>query len=110
MPEKGRPVGGGTVRRAPRLRLVLAGVLATLCVAPGAAWGSHNSDVHSDNMRLMANLSYVEGTDEAFWGNRLILGNYSEPGGFRVVDISNPTAPALIGQVECPGPQNDVPV
>ncbi|MGH2356864.1 MAG: LVIVD repeat-containing protein [Candidatus Limnocylindria bacterium] len=70
------------------------------------------ADVHSDNAILVANWddggAYRQGTDLAFWGTTAVLGNYDNPGGFRLVDISNPAAPAEIGQFVCRGPQSDV--
>jgi hypothetical protein len=58
--------------------------------------GSHH-DVHSENMILVANWdddgTYRQGSDLAFWGNTAVLGNYDNPGGFRLVDIANPANP-----------------
>ena len=72
----------------------------------------HADDEHSDNMILVANWdddgTYRQGSDLAFWGNTAVLGNYGAPGGFRLVDISDPSQPRKLGQLECPGPQNDV--
>jgi hypothetical protein len=69
-------------------------------------------DVHSQNMLLVSNFddgdTYRQGSDLAFWGNTAVLGNYDSPGGFRLVDISDPAAPAEIGQFMCRGPQADV--
>jgi len=73
--------------------------------------GDH-ADVHSENMALVANWddggTYRQGSDLAFWGNRAVLGSYDNPGGFRLVDISNPAKPKEIGQFACRGPQGDV--
>jgi hypothetical protein len=70
------------------------------------------ADLHSPNMFLLANWddagTYRQGSDIAFWGERAVLGNYGAPGGFRVMDISNPAAPAEVGQLVCPGSQADV--
>ena len=72
----------------------------------------HHADVHSANMALVANWddggTYRQGSDLAFWGNRAVLGSYDNPGGFRLVDISNPAKPKEIGQFACRGPQGDV--
>ncbi|HSH21402.1 MAG TPA: hypothetical protein VK992_02140 [Candidatus Caenarcaniphilales bacterium] len=72
----------------------------------------HDADEHSDNMFLVANWddggTYRQGSDLAFWGTTAVLGNFGAPGGFRLVDISDPSAPREIGQFECPGPQADV--
>jgi LVIVD repeat len=81
---------------------------------PATAGAGHNPDRHSDNAALVGNFNdggeYRSGSDLALWGNTAVLGNYDQPGGFRLVDISNPAAPTEIGQLECPGPQNDVSV
>jgi hypothetical protein len=73
---------------------------------------SHDHDVHSDNMFLVANYddggTYRQGSDLAFWGNLAVLGNYDNPGGFRLMDIENPAAPVEVGQFVCRGPQSDV--
>ena len=44
-------------------------------------------------------------TDMTFVGNVLVAGNYH---GFNAYDISNPTMPALLSSVVCPGGQGDV--
>lgn len=96
------------VRRA--LVAAAAAALAVASVLPAGA--SHNQDLHSENMSLAGRFDaggkYRTGTDIAFWGDLAVLGNYDNPGGFRLVDISNPRAPRQVGQLECPGPQNDV--
>ncbi|MDQ3935830.1 MAG: hypothetical protein M3340_14495 [Actinomycetota bacterium] len=60
---------------------------------------------------------YRNGTDMAFWGDRLLLGNLdqgtgpnaSPPGGFRIMDIANPvTGLREVGQHVCLGDQSDV--
>ena len=69
-------------------------------------------DMHSENMSLVATYNEGEthgpGSDEAFWGTTAVLGSYSGPGGFRLVDISNPAAPRRIGLFNCQGGQADV--
>lgn len=118
------------------LRLPLALALVAVVVVPALALGhdtlpaelqsyleplpdgstpqptSHDSDVHSDNMFLVANHddggTYRQGSDLAFWGNLAVLGNYDNPGGFRLMDIANPAAPVEVGQFVCRGPQSDV--
>jgi hypothetical protein len=47
------------------------------------------------------------GSDLAFQGNYAYQGNY---GGIQVTDISNPSNPRVVSQIDCPGPQNDVSV
>lgn len=114
------------VQAAPRgLRLLAAGAIVVLCAAAAfgaTALGDHDGDLHSDNMRLVANYDdggeYRVGTDLAFWGDTLIAGkldqgtgpNASPPGGFRVMDISDPRRPREIGQLDCWGDQSDVSV
>ena len=69
----------------------------------------HDHDVHSDNMFLVANNddggTYRQGSDLAFWGNLAVLGNYDNPGGFRLVNIEDPSNPVEVGQFACRGPQ-----
>ncbi|GAA3166649.1 hypothetical protein GCM10010466_66800 [Planomonospora alba] len=47
------------------------------------------------------------GTDLAFQGDHVFVGNYE---GFTVFDVSDPAAPAVVSRVLCPGEQNDVSV
>ena len=69
----------------------------------------------SPNMHLLANLpksgpfaaESAFNSDLAFWGRYAIQGNYN---GFQITDISDPQAPAIVSQVNCPGSQNDVSV
>lgn len=75
----------------------------------------HDADLHSDNMFLVANFddggAYRTGSDLAFWGSRLVAGSLpagTELGGFRLLDISNPAAPAETGQFACRSNQGDV--
>src|SRR4051812_9397447 len=95
-----------------RTMLLTVAALLALALAPTAQ--AQVTSPHSDNMRLLANWNnggdYGQGSDMAFWGNRLVAGAYSGPGGFRMLDISEPAAPSLIGAFDCPGPQNDVSV
>ena len=44
-------------------------------------------------------------SDLAFWGDLAVQGSYD---GFRLIDISEPTEPRLVADVECRGPQGDV--
>jgi hypothetical protein len=70
------------------------------------------ADLHSPNMFLVSNWdhdgTYRLGSDLAFWGTTAVLGNYGTPGGFRLLDIADPSRPSLIGQLSCPGSQADV--
>jgi hypothetical protein len=47
------------------------------------------------------------GTDIAFQGDKAYVGNYN---GFLIYDISDPKAPRVLSQVNCPGSQNDITV
>ena len=87
----------------------------TLTLLPGGVVptpAGHDADEHSANMFLVRNWddggSYRQGSDLAFWGNLAVLGNYGTPGGFRLLDISDPSRPRKVGQFDCPGPQGDV--
>jgi hypothetical protein len=114
--------GAGSRGSPLRLRLILAVIVLVVgaAVIYGAtALGTHSSDQHSENMRLIANYDdggeYRVGTDLAFWGKTLIAGkldqgtgpNASPPGGFRVMDIANPSNPREVGQFDCWGDQSD---
>lgn len=76
----------------------------------GAA-GYQGPDNSSQNMKLLANLAKAEGTttqsDLAFDGKLAFAGNYQ---GFRVIDVSDPTAPETISDFRCNGAQSDVSV
>lgn len=77
-----------------------------------------DADVHSDNMFLLSNFAqpfpgFTEapaGSDLAFWGKTAVAGIYDRPGGIRLLDISDPRSPVLLGQAACPGTQGDVSV
>ena len=104
------------------LLAVLVAVLGAGTVYAGAvvAQDAPSGARHSDNMRLVANYSdegaYRNGTDMAFQGNLAVLGNLdqgtgpnaSPPGGFRLMDLSDPAQPAEVGQFVCSGDQTDV--
>ncbi len=47
------------------------------------------------------------GSDIAFQGKYAYQGNY---GGIQVTDVSDPSNPRVVSQIDCPGPQNDVSV
>ena len=109
--------------------LVLSVVVLALLVVPGAS-ADPSDDPHDDhshgqnhsgppelppslpgisNMALIGN-SDKDGTtnsDLAFWEDLAFAGNYN---GFRILDISDPTAPTVLSDYFCRGPQNDVSV
>ncbi|MBW3665166.1 MAG: hypothetical protein KY469_18895 [Actinobacteria bacterium] len=87
-----------------------AALFASLVVVGDqGARADHNTDIHSDNMSLVATLDTGHGGDLAFWGDTAVLSHGSadgDPGGrndgFQLVDISDPTKPTNIGGVfEC---------
>ncbi|MFF4170564.1 LVIVD repeat-containing protein [Streptomyces sp. NPDC001744] len=67
--------------------------------------------VHTPNIEHLANIpkDALPGlnTDLAFQGKYAFAGNYD---GFRIFDISRPSAPETVAQVLCPGSQNDISV
>jgi hypothetical protein len=82
-----------------------------LGLAPGVQGAGGGSDVHSDNMHLLANFddggTYREGTDLAFWDNIAVAGAYNR---LRVFNIRKAAQPMEVGDLECLGSQNDVSV
>ena len=99
-------------------------VLVPLAVAPAA--GAHDPDdedhpgwyipspeSRSRNMHLLGSAprtrpdSTYRNSDLAFWGRLAYAGHYD---GFRIIDISDPEAPAVVSDVTCPGQQHDVSV
>jgi hypothetical protein len=94
-----------------RLRpLLLLGLLAATAL-PATASGHHgNADTASPNMFHVGNSKPATNrvnSDLAFWGKLVFAGNY---GGFRIIDVSNPTQPKELVDYPCRGPQNDVAV
>lgn len=97
------------MRRSWRVLLPAVTVLVLVALSfPASA--SHGADNHSPNMSLLfsaQNAFNGTNSDLAFWGDRAYVGNYR---GFRIFDISNPVSPALLSEVDCDGPQNDISV
>jgi hypothetical protein len=72
------------------------------------ATATHNMDEHSPNMAHLSsspNGRDTTNSDMAFWGKYAYQGDY---GGLRIFDLTNPAAPALVGNLVCSGAQNDV--
>ena len=63
--------------------------------------------VHLANLPKSGPLENGTGSDLAFWGDYAFQGNYN---GLQITDISDPANPTVVGQLECPGSQNDVSV
>lgn len=64
------------------------------------------------NFSLLANVAPpahtpIGGTDLAFWGTRAYAGSF---GGFRIIDVADPSNPTVLGDVQCEGVQGDVAV
>ena len=68
---------------------------------------------YSKNIKHLSNTPHVGpfagqvGSDLAFQDDRAYVGNYQ---GFIIYDISEPSAPVTLAQVNCPGSQNDITV
>jgi hypothetical protein len=89
--------------------------LSAMFALPGAAADTPGVDeiVSSANLRQLANIP-KQGTfnttaalnsDIAFKGNYAFAGNYE---GFVIYDISRPSQPQIVSQVQCSGSQNDI--
>jgi hypothetical protein len=107
--------------RWPIAALVVVG-LAGLGLPAGPAVATHNADEHSANLTLVKTLpkTGVINSDLAFWGNRAYAGYLSTgdpppatggtPGGFRIIDITDPKNATVITDFVCWGSQNDISV
>jgi hypothetical protein len=102
------------LRRPRGLVWVLA--LLVVLVAPAAAAADHARDPHSANVRALGESLRAgsvadpvgwdtRNTDLAFWGNRVVQGRYD---GFRILDISRPSAPRELAYFQCVSDQGDV--
>src|SRR5437867_3328111 len=100
---------GSPVTSFSRSAVLLAAVLLALASpagafadpqAPSPPRPGKGPDQHSQNMKLLASLPKTGTTnsDIAFWGHLAYQGNYN---GFRVIDISDPAAPAVLADVDC---------
>ncbi len=104
------------------MRSALAAVAAVGLVAAGttaAAHEDHGGTWEPSPVSQSANLKIVgsvprtsevpsyRNSDLAFWGQTAFAGNYD---GFRVIDVSDPAAPTVVADVDCPGSQHDVSV
>ena len=93
-----------------RLVLCLATIAVALLSAAVPAVASHDGDTDASGMTKLFNqpnssVPQAINSDLAFWGNLAFAGNYD---GFRIFDVSNPAAPALVEDFKCHGPQNDL--
>ena len=91
------------------LALGSAGAAGGKVYLPGAARSAARAEAHSASMTLAASLPKggTVNSDIAFWGNLAYHGSYD---GFRVIDISKPTAPSVLADVHCAAGQGDVTV
>ena len=82
--------------------LLLSGALAASAAAQGS---SRNMD------EIFVSPNAATNSDLAFWGNHAFSGYYGPDaaprGGVRIFDIRNPSAPVLLRDFPCDGPQND---
>jgi hypothetical protein len=87
--------------------LGLAAAAALALTAPALAW--HSAFPHSRNMVALGESPQPNdgefNSDIAFWGNYAFEGSYD---GFRILDISNPSAPTEVTEVKCGASQGDV--
>jgi hypothetical protein len=91
------------------LRLV-AGVILTVALVTGTAAAQSGADAQKRMDLLFTSPNAAVNSDLAFWGNHAFIGYYRNDvsrGGFRIFDISNPSAPSLVEDVQCDGLQAD---
>lgn len=92
------------------LTRILAVMVALASVAVPAA-AQTPLDEHTPNLTRVAKIAYDGGTDLAFQGNYVFAGDWDgADSGFRVIDVSDPSRPKVVGHFVCPGSQNDVSV
>lgn len=97
---------------------IATGLVVSAIGGPAAAKQRENPlSGEGDGLKLVANIAYGGGTDMEF---RTIKGrdyaftgaspNYSgdDPGGFRVIDVTNPTKPKLVAFLPCAVNQADI--
>ena len=104
------------------MRSALAAVAAVGLVATGTTAVAHEDHggtwepspvSESANLKIVGSVPRTSevpsyrNSDLAFWGQTAFAGNYD---GFRVIDVSDPEAPTVVADVDCPGSQHDVSV
>jgi hypothetical protein len=62
---------------------------------------------HLKNIPHSGPLTGATGSDLAFQDGKAFVGNYN---GFVIYDITKPSSPTMVAQVNCPGSQNDISV
>ena len=87
-----------------RKAYVLAAVVTTLLTTQVAT-----SDDPGE-LTLEATIGFPRGTDLVLEGDLAFVSSQASDGsgGLRIIDISNPYDPSLLGHLACPGSQNDV--
>ena len=100
-----------TTEVTQRMRRFLALSLLALLVFPAGALAGHEADPASPNMEKLGHNLEVPASagaihsDIAFWRNYAFQGSYD---GFRILDLSNPAAPAEVADVQCGASQGDM--
>lgn len=89
-----------------------AAVVLISLLAPTAASASHNEDIHTPNLRVVAHDEFPYGTDLDFKGNLLVGGagdwDDSYPTGIRTWNIAKPDRPRQLASGNCDGWHSDV--
>jgi hypothetical protein len=92
-------------------RLVALFTTLALVVPIGAA---ADQVVDAEDIDLVFNDPYINGTDLAFDGKYVYAGqlatSQNPQGGVRIYDVSDPDEPEQVAFIDCPGNQNDVAV
>ena len=91
-------------------RVAVAAVLGLLVAATVLSSAqAQNAVAKSENVKLIKNFPYTNGTDIAFQGKYAYFGQQGDQGGVRILDVSR-AVPKQVGFILCPGTQNDVAV
>ncbi len=91
------------MRSAARIAFLALSLLALAVVATAA------KPTTGSALKLLGSAPKIGtiNSDLAFWGHLAFEGNYD---GFRIIDVAKPQAPAVLADVRCHGPQNDISV
>jgi hypothetical protein len=102
-------------KRSMKATVVALGACLAMLLPGSSATGGHNEDLHSDNVKHLAQKPIKagggqgQGSDLAFQGNRIYAGSYQGTALYKIVGAKQSYI-KQIGFHNCPGSQGDVSV